>query len=649
MLPSQVEAVIEERIDRLDPELQDILSIASVEGELFTAQVVAAVRNVPERSVLTRLAQDLERWSRLVSEQEEIETVQRRLSRYRFGHSLFQEYLYKQLGQGERRLLHGEIAAALEKFHKGQLDGIAVQLARHFFLAGDHGRAFHYFTLAGERAALLYESRDAISHYTQAIELAESVTPDIDSLFKLHRGRGLALERVGEFDKAQKDHTTILQIAQSAGDWQVEWCANLDLGRLWASRDHDRALDYFETALALARRLREPSLLASSLNWMGNWHANGGAPQMAVRYHQEALTIVEDLGTRRDLANTLDLLGMANLLGGDLSTSVQYHDRAVALFRELEDLPGLGSSLLGKVTNTSMLVFLASIPATPAPDAVPDFEEALRIAGEIRSVSDEAWAHWALGLLYIIQGHFGRALKFLESGLSIASELGHREWLVCDRFTLGILYAELFAPVQAHGQLEDALVLADELSSPHYFHLVRGAIAGACLVNEDLESAQACLDEVISPETSMDALGKRYCWTRRAELALAQDDPSLALDITERLIASAPGMSLGQVITYLWKLKADALVAKGCTKEALVLLHEAIDNAEMYGERFLLWRLHASLARLYCTMDQVENGEKEYSTAQTLIDGLAATIPDEMLKNRFLQGAYDILGPTDLI
>jgi hypothetical protein len=56
----------------------------------------------------------------------------------------------------------------------------------------------------------------------------------------------------------------------------------------------------------------------------------------------------------------------------------------------------------------------------------------------------------------------------------------------------------------------------------------------------------------------MDTLSKRYCWLWLAELALAQDDPAHALDITDRSIATAPGMSPGRVITYLWKLKAEA-------------------------------------------------------------------------------------------
>jgi phage shock protein A len=35
----------------------------------------------------------------------------------------------------------------------------------------------------------------------------------------------------------------------------------------------------------------------------------------------------------------------------------------------------------------------------------------------------------------------------------------------------------------------------------------------------------------------MDTMGKRYCWAKRAELALSQGEPDLALGIVERLIA----------------------------------------------------------------------------------------------------------------
>ena len=642
LLPARVEAVIEERIDRLDSELRDILTIASVEGELFTAQVVAEIRNMPERSILNQLSQDLERRHRLVSEIEEVETSRKRLSRYRFGHILFQEYLYKRLSQGERRLLHGDIAVALEKSYEGQLDEIAVQLAHHYHQAGDNENAFKYFSLAASRATRFYESKEAIKHYTRAIQLAETVSADTVSLAKLHRERGLAFERVGIFDKAHADHTAILRIAQAAGEQQAVWQAALDLGRLWTSRDYKQAGDYFETALKMARQLDKPALLATNLNWMGNWCANYDEnPKKAVAYHKEALNIVENLGDRQELAHTLDLLGIAHLLEGDIPASVRYYDRSIALLRELGDRPRLVSSLIARAVNVSLPSILSSVPASPQPDSAQDYEEAISIAREIGSAPDEAWACWALGQLHIVKGRFGCALTITERGLRIASEIEHREWVVGTRFTLGILYGELLAPEEALKQLILARDLTKELHSRVYLQLVCGALAGIYLMLEEHKQTKAFLDTILTEQTPMNTA--RYCWIRSAELALAQGDPAQALEITERLIASAPGMSPGQVITYLWKLKAEALAAQGCTDEAIVVLHEAIDNAEDIGERFLLWRLHAGLARLNRAAGRPEEARKEYLTASALIDELAATVPEAALQKNFLERAYSTL------
>jgi adenylate cyclase len=55
-LPARVEAVIAERIGRLGEELRDVLAVASVEGEQFTAQVVAQIQDTPEREMLQALS-----------------------------------------------------------------------------------------------------------------------------------------------------------------------------------------------------------------------------------------------------------------------------------------------------------------------------------------------------------------------------------------------------------------------------------------------------------------------------------------------------------------------------------------------------------------------------------------------------------------
>jgi hypothetical protein len=146
----------------------------------------------------------------------------------------------------------------------------------------------------------------------------------------------------------------------------------------------------------------------------------------------------------------------------------------------------------------------------------------------------------------------------------------------------------------------------------------------------------------------MDTGGKRYCWVRLAELALATEDPAFALDIVDRLIASAPGMSPGRIITYLWRLKAEALVAmdpaeKARTEAARNLLLAALENAEASGERFLLWRLRASLGHLYVLMGRQSEAERQFSQARNFIQQLAKSVPDAGLRDNFRKRASERL------
>lgn len=646
-LPARVEAVIEERVGRLAPGLREILAVASVEGADFAVEVVAEVQGLEEREVLRQVTEELERRHRLVTEQAEVQRGSRRICRFRFGHVLVQKTLYQQLSQAERRLLHGQVAAALEVYYGERRDEFAVKLAHHYDRAGEDDRALYYFGQAAENASRIYANEEAYTHYTRAIEAAGRVPVEARSVIGFYLGRGRVCERLGDFAGALADYEAALQLADHMGEGVDEhlcWRAQLGLGRLWASRDYRRALDHFQQALELARRMDDPLVLADSLNWMGNWYLNAENPQVATRYHREALEIVEMLQDRRSLASTLDLLGIASLLGGDLTACVDYYDRAISLFREMADQPSLASSLTGRGNTvgsayTNLALVSPAIPVRPR----RDFEEAIRIAQEIGSPAGESWALWSLALLNIMQGQYGPALEAAQKGLDIANQIGHREWIVGCQTSLGRSYLALLASEEARRQLESALTQAQELRSRVWIHLAAGGLAAAHCLLEDWTQAQTCLEMVLSAGTAMDTIQKRYCWARRAELALGQGNPALALEIVERLIDSAPGMAPGRVITFLWQLKGEALSAIGQTEQAHALLQAAIENAQNTGEQFLLWRIHVSLGRLYCSMGRPSPAEKEFSTARELVQELADTVPSGELRDVFLQRAHERL------
>jgi tetratricopeptide (TPR) repeat protein len=323
---------------------------------------------------------------------------------------------------------------------------------------------------------------------------------------------------------------------------------------------------------------------------------------------------------------------------------VEYYDRAVVLFRELGDLTNLALSLTGRghaACSTYPLLTLvrSAVPIHPR----RDLEEAARLSREIGSPASEAWVLWSMGLLCMVQGQYGQALEAALNSLEIATQIGHRESLVTSQCVLGILFTELLAPEQARPHLEGALVLSKELHNRAMIHWATGASAASHCQLGVLPQAQSCLDTVLSSETPMDTMYVRYCWARRAELALAQDDPALTLEITDRLIASAPGMSPSRVITFLWKLKGEALAATGHTGQAEALLQSAIENAQATREHFLLWRLHASLGHVHGRMGEATEAEAHFATARQLVDELADTIRVQALRDSFLRGAHRLL------
>src|SRR4029079_410991 len=136
-LPARIEGVIAERIGRLTTGLRETLTIGSVMGYDFYAQVVARVREVKERELLKDLGRELDKRHHLVYEQGETKVGQQFLSIYRFAHALFQHFLYNDLSTGERRLLHADVAAALEALVEGHTGASVVQLAHHYAQAGD--------------------------------------------------------------------------------------------------------------------------------------------------------------------------------------------------------------------------------------------------------------------------------------------------------------------------------------------------------------------------------------------------------------------------------------------------------------------------------------------------------------------------------
>ena len=190
-LPGRVEAVIAARIARLSPEQRRLLAVASVEGEEFSAEIIAPLAGLKIQATLDRLSGDLRREG-LVQAVSMLRLPRRRLSRYRFRNILFQKYLYDSLDRVQRADLHEKIGHILEaacKEDEGELENQAALLAWHFENAGLPEKAADYLLKAGLRAVQVAAYLQAVDCFQRGLGLLEKLPEPTGEAQRIQRAR----------------------------------------------------------------------------------------------------------------------------------------------------------------------------------------------------------------------------------------------------------------------------------------------------------------------------------------------------------------------------------------------------------------------------------------------------------------------------
>lgn len=177
-VPARVEAVIEGRIGHLSATCRELLTIAAVEGEQFTAEVAAAVIGLPLVHACELLSEEGARRHQLVAAHTVRSVGGASLALYRFRHGLFQTYLYQRLDPVERARLHGRVGRELRSLYRpdpGRYPRVALSLARHFEAAGLAGDAVGAHADAARHALGLSANAEAVAHLRRGLELLRTL------------------------------------------------------------------------------------------------------------------------------------------------------------------------------------------------------------------------------------------------------------------------------------------------------------------------------------------------------------------------------------------------------------------------------------------------------------------------------------------
>lgn len=297
ILPRALEDVIEQRIGQLSEDLRNILTVASVEGNNFTVQVIAHIQEINERELVIKLSRELDKHHRLVKETGAQRINKKVLSNFSFSNLMYQQFLYDELTQGEKFNLHSQVAGILEALYADNTERIAAQLARHYDLAGETEKAISYLSMVGKRALRLSAYDAAQTHLSRAIELIADLPAGIErdkleldlqlplsAAIKVTRGWASA-EVIEVYNKARLLCRRTDNHVQLAPVLYGLWAVQLVLLQL------DNALGIAEECMELGKQSGDDDLTLQGYLAMGNTFFWTGKPESCYQMMQLALEL----------------------------------------------------------------------------------------------------------------------------------------------------------------------------------------------------------------------------------------------------------------------------------------------------------------------------------------------------------------------
>jgi DNA-binding winged helix-turn-helix (wHTH) protein/tetratricopeptide (TPR) repeat protein len=278
-VPESLRDMIDAQIETLDPEVQRLLEVASVNGVQFSSSVTTAPASVDEER-FEQICEDLSRRHRVLRRLGSIHFPDGSTSsRYQFSHALYREVLYRRQPPARRTRTHRQIGERLERLYAGQENTIASELAEHFELSNDWPGALKYLCLAAESARRRYANREAGVILRRALNLCDSLSSDERAGWQIRILTALgmmyaadsdvrAIETLGSAVDLAVQHASVDVQARALGDWMLPLS--------WVSTR--RAMDAAAQVLVLCESLPGVARAMCRQNchffriWLGEWN-----------------------------------------------------------------------------------------------------------------------------------------------------------------------------------------------------------------------------------------------------------------------------------------------------------------------------------------------------------------------------------------
>jgi class 3 adenylate cyclase/tetratricopeptide (TPR) repeat protein len=370
VIPSTVQNLVADRIDRLPVQEKHLLQTAAVIGIIVPARLLRAMTELSEGDLQTYLthlqAGEFLYESNLFPEQE-----------YTFKHALTNEVSYGALIHERKVALHAKIVTALENIFGSNLQDQIETISQHAYRGELWEKAVAYSWQSGAKAAQRSANQEAREFFQTGLRALEHLP---QSRANLQQAIDLRLELrnplyfLSEFDELQR----CLREAES-----------------------------------IAQRISDDRRLGRVINFLNSYYGLMGEHHRSIEFGTRALQINRD---------DVELNAVTHYYMGLAYHHIGQYDQSIASLKRALSVTEQGRFKYERFGTAFVLSVICRIWLAQCSAQLGYFkegktvaEEAMTIAKEADHASSLAFAHISLGFIHVVQGNIDSAIETLET------------------------------------------------------------------------------------------------------------------------------------------------------------------------------------------------------------------------------------------
>ncbi len=538
VIPQTLSEVLAERIRSLADELRETLVCASVEGDDFTLQTIARIRQLNEIKVSDSL-ELLDNHYYLIEDDGTKQIGQNIFDFYRFTHRFFRDHIYNQLSTTKKRILHKQVAECLEALYSDRSE-IAGRLAHHFREASDLMKSAQYALMAAQFEQSRYAWDEVESWHTFGIELIDKLPSD-------------SIKKQLQFDLLEQSGSAYF------------FCGK-----------YTNAYERCYAALALTKEFSLPAdQKAKVYVTLGKIREAQGINSEAMMFIQAGLQVLKDQGE-----SLSDIYFELERERAWMEYRLDHYNIAVdishKILKDAENLP-YTPSLETTIAWAYDILSTALSCLNQYDDALIAIQNMLKIAENIPDGKDKALFMLEASWRYFSAGNINKCMEFASKGQAIALKIGDLDDVALSKNIIADVLIARGKFEDALVELSEAIALSEKIDAlydmPHM--CANMAVIYLALANNEKAYQFATRSVNYAKETSISSkLGKAFDVLAQVEAAnqswdLAKHHFNQAIDYYQQA-GNRHYMARSQY--HL----AEMLIAQGNRPEAIRLLEKAL-------------------------------------------------------------------------